>query len=170
MALKKQYDFSMYGRGVLTDPTLDMSSSNLSFTTDVFVVNGVSYKLSMLDSSSKTTIDNAVEAIVDLLMNLTQTIGLGAASVADGETVTITADNITVTYTNSTGSAVAGTAGALATALKAACDANAAFAARFTTAVAGTDLTITMLPPQKKIGLAVVGGTGITGADTVTVA
>lgn len=170
MALKKQYDFSIHGKGVLTDPTLPLTSANLGFATDVFVVNGVSYDLTTLDSTSKTSINTAIETIVDLLCNLTQTISLGSASVANGETVTITADGVTVTYTNSSGSAVAGTAAALATALKAVCDASAEFTNRFDVAISGNNLVLTQKAPQKKIALAVVAGTGITGADSVTVA
>lgn len=98
-----------------------------------------------------------------------QTINLTTVSVADTENVTVTAGGLSVTYTNASGGAVTEAGGALATALKAALDANVAFAAAFTTTVSGNNVVLTQKAPFSNIGLATVTGTGITGADTLTV-
>jgi len=100
-----------------------------------------------------------------------QTLTIGATTVANTETVTVTIDGTAVTYTNGTGSDVVNTAGALATALKAALDGDGAFAAKFTTTVAGDDLVITQVAStEAPIALATIGGsadvTSISAAET----
>lgn len=170
MANAKQFEFQVTGRGLLADPTLPLTAANLSFSSDIISLNGIAESVAALDSTSVSAINNAMETIVNAFNKLIQTITLTTVSIADTETMTITVDGMTVTYTNSSGSAVTQTAGALATALKTACDANAAFFARFDATVSGSNLVLTQKAPYRKIGLAVLGGTGFTGADTATVA
>jgi len=170
MANAKQFEFQVTGRGVLTDPTLPLTAANLTFVADIVSLNGVSDAVAGLDSTSISAINNAMETIVTIFNKLQQTITFTTASVSDGETLTVTVDGITGTYANSSGSPVVQTAGALATAVKGALDATPAFFAKFDSVVSGTNLVLTQKAPYRKIGLAVVAGTGVTGADTITVA
>jgi hypothetical protein len=162
MAKPKQFEFRVTGRGTLTDPTQPLTPSNLTFTIDSANFNGTNYKASSLDSTSVSAVQNAVNTIATLLYKPQQTLTLTTASVANGQTVTITIGSYKVTYTNSSGSSVTQASGALATALKAACDANAPFAYEYNTAVSGNNLVITAIYATKSATM-VLGGTGFSG-------
>lgn len=169
MALAKQFEIQVNGRGTLTDPDVAFTAANLAFEADIITINGVAHKVSTLDEDSVTAITGAMETIVSVLNKLSQTITMGSASIADDETLTITLDGLTLTYVNETGGAVLAGSAALATAVKAAADADEDWTARFTTVVSSNNLVITQKGVFKKLAAAVIGGTGV-GEGEITVA
>lgn len=164
MTLAKQFDFRITGRGVLTDPTLPATPANITYTVDTVTVDGTDYPAASINATSITNIETNVETAIQGAYHTQQTITIGSTSVANGQTVILTSGVHTVTYTNTSGVAVADTAGALATALKTACDANADWAARFNTAVSGNNLVVTQIGDHTKVALIVITGTATVAA------
>lgn len=65
MAIAKQFEFFIYGRGLLTDPTLPVTQSNMTYTLDAFHVNGNAFNLTLLTANGvKTALLAAVGAAI----------------------------------------------------------------------------------------------------------
>jgi hypothetical protein len=64
MAIAKQFDFFIYGRGLLTNPALPLSQANITYSLDVFHVNGNAFNLTLLSSGLQTALKAAVGACI----------------------------------------------------------------------------------------------------------
>jgi hypothetical protein len=70
MAIAKQFEFFINGRGLLTDPTQPLKQSNLSHVLDTFHVNGRAFQLSLLSSGLKNALTAAVQAATVVAANV----------------------------------------------------------------------------------------------------
>lgn len=64
MAIAKQFEFFINGRGLLTDPTVALNQANLSHVLDTFHINGNAFKLSLLSTGQLNAITAAVQGAV----------------------------------------------------------------------------------------------------------
>lgn len=158
MALTKQFDFRVSGRGVLVDPTLPATPANMTFTVETVTVNGTQHPADSLDSTSLAEVNTAVETIVQKHYRTQQTVSFTAADVEAGQTVIFTCGDLVVTYVHS--GADITTAAGLATAMKAACDGNPNWAQRFNVTIGVGVLTIVQKGNHTKAPAIVVSGTG----------